>query len=389
MACPPHTRMVMTMSNNVSLSSSIRTALSTIQSTQAQASIQQTRLATGKKVNSALDDPSNFFTASGLSNRASDLGRLLDGIGLGVKTLEASDKGIKALTKLVETAQGAARQALQSASVNLSTTGTALTSGAATAAVAGDAGTFSVKAGGVTTNVSIVATDTVQKVVDALNVDGTGLRAEVGSDNKLKITSLNGEALDVLASSTNATSAFLGITEGAVARTVGTTNTSRESLAKQFDDLRTQVDQLAKDAGFNGVNLLNGDSLKVQFNEGNTSSLTIKGVTFDSTGLGISTSTGTFQADSDINTGLANLTKAVDTLRSQASRFGSNLAVVQNRQDFTKGLIDTLSGGADGLVLADANEEGAKLLALNTRSQLATTALSLASQSDQSVLRLF
>ncbi len=142
MACPPHTRMVMTM-NNVSLSSSFRSALSTIQQTQQQAAIQQMRLATGKKVNSALDDPSNFFTAAGLNSRASDLNRLVDGINLGVKTLEAADKGIKALTKLVETAQGAARQALQNASTNLSTTGTALTGGAAKTAVAGDAGTFS------------------------------------------------------------------------------------------------------------------------------------------------------------------------------------------------------------------------------------------------------
>ena len=324
-----------------------------------------------------------------LNNRANDLGRLQDSIGLGIKTVEAADKGLKALTKLVETAQGAARQALQNASTNLSTTGTALTGGAAKIAVGGDAGTFSVKAGGTTTNVTVVATDTVQMVMNTLNADGTGIRAEMGTDNKLKISSLNGESLDVLASTTDATASFLGITEGATARTTLTTNASRESLSKQFDDLRKQIDQLSKDSGFNGINLLNGDSLKLQFNEGNTSSLTIKGVTNDSTGLGIAASAGTFQSDSDINVGLANLSKAADTLRAQASTFGSNLAVVQNRQDFTKGMIDTLRGGADGLVLADPNEEGAKLLALNTRAQLANTALSLASQADQSVLRLF
>lgn len=375
--------------SNISLSTSIRSALSSIQSTQAQASIQQIRLATGKKVNSALDDPSAFFTSAGLNNRANDLGRLQDSIGLGIKTVEAADKGLKALTKLVETAQASSRQALQSPSTNLSTTGTALTGGAAKIAAGGDAGTFSVKAGGTTTNVTVAATDTVQKVMDTLNAEGTGIRAEMGSDNKLKISALNGESLEVLASSTDATSAFLGITEGVTARTVSTTNAARESLSKQFDDLRKQIDQLSKDSGFNGVNLLNGDSLKLQFNEGNTSSLTIKGVSNDSTGLAIAAAAGTFQADSDINASLTALNKAADTLRTQASNFGSNLAVVQNRQDFTKNLIDTLRGGADGLVLADPNEEGAKLLALNTRSQLANTALSLASQADQSVLRLF
>jgi flagellin-like hook-associated protein FlgL len=374
---------------SVSLSSGVRSALSSIQSNTAQAAVQQKRLATGKKVNSAIDNPANFFTSQGLKSRSSDLSRLLDGIAQGAKTLEAADKGIKSITKLVEAAQGAARQALQNASTNLSSTGSALTGGAAKVAVAGDAGTLSILAGTVQTDVTVAAGDTVQNVVDALNADGTGLRAEVGSDNKLKVTSLNGEALDILAASTDATSAFVGLTEGAVSRIASTTNTTRESLAKQFDDLRTQIDQLSKDTGYNGVNLLNGDQLKVVFNEKDTSSLTIKGVVFDSTGLGITTSTNKLQANSDINASLKQLDTAVEKLRSQASTFGANLSVVQNRQDFTKDFIDTLETGADQLVLADQNEEAAKLLTLNTRSQLSQTALSLASQADQGVLRLF
>ncbi len=153
MACPPHTRMVMTNEHDLfdvgrpygAVDHPILTAAG---------HGQQTRLATGKKVNSALDDPSNFFTASGLNNRANDLSRLLDSINLGVKTLEAADKGIKALTKLVETAQGAARQALQNASTNLSVTGSALTGGAGKTAVSGDAGTFTVTAGSTSTSVT-------------------------------------------------------------------------------------------------------------------------------------------------------------------------------------------------------------------------------------------
>jgi flagellin len=374
---------------SVSLSSGVRNALSAIQSNTSAAEVQQKRLATGKKVNSAIDNPANFFTSQGLKSRSSDLSRLLDGIAQGAKTLEAADKGIKSLTKLVEAAQGAARQALQNASTNLTATSSALTGGAAKTAVAGDAGTLSVKAGSVTTSVTIAAGDTVQKIVDAFNADGTGLRAEVGSDNKLVVTSQNGESLEVLAASTDATSAFAGLTEGVVARTAGNTNTTRESLAKQFDDLRTQIDQLSKDTGYNGINLLNGDSLKVAFNEKNTSSLTITGVKFDSTGLGISASSNKFQSNADINTAITQLTAGVDKLRTQASTFGSNLSVVQNRQEFTKDFIDTLETGADQLVLADQNEEAAKLLTLNTRNQLSQTALSLASQADQGVLRLF
>jgi flagellin len=374
---------------SISISAGMRSALSAIQSNSSQAEVQQKRLATGKKVNSALDNPANFFTSQGLKSRSSDLSRLLDGIAQGAKTLEAADKGIKSLTKLVEAAQGAARQALQNASTNLSTTGSALTGGASKVAAGGDAGTLSIKAGSVTTNVTVAATDTVQKVVDALNADGTGLRAEVGSDNKLKVSALNGESLEVLASTTDATATFVGLTEGVTARAAGTTNSTRETLAKQFDDLRTQIDQLSKDTGYNGINLLNGDQLKVRFNEKDTSSLTIKGVTFDSSGLGVGAAGNKFQSDSDINTALTALTGAVDKLRSQASTFGSNLSVVQSRQDFTKDFIDTLETGADQLVLADQNEEAAKLLTLNTRQQLSQTALSLASQADQGVLRLF
>jgi flagellin len=373
---------------SISLSSGVRNALSAIQSNTSQAEVQQKRLATGKKVNSAIDNPANFFTSQGLKSRSSDLSRLLDGIAQGAKTLEAADKGIKAITKLVEATQGAARQALQNASTNLSSTGSALTGGAAKVAVAGDAGNLVIKAGSTTTTVAVAAGDTIQTVVDALNVEGTGLRAEVGTDNKLKVSAQNGESLEVLAG-TAATTSFAGLTAGVVARDASTTNTTRENLAKQFDDLRTQIDQLSKDTGYNGINLLNGDSLKVAFNEKDTSSLTIKGVTFDSAGLGITSSDNKLQANSDINTAIKELTAGIDKLRSQASTFGSNLSVVQNRQEFTKDFIDTLETGADQLVLADQNEEAAKLLTLNTRNQLSQTALSLASQADQGVLRLF
>ncbi|MDP1165780.1 flagellin N-terminal helical domain-containing protein, partial [Klebsiella pneumoniae] len=71
----------------------------------------QNRLATGKKVNSALDNPTNFFTSQNLNSRANELSSLLDGISNATKTLEAADNGIKGITKLVESAQSTARQA--------------------------------------------------------------------------------------------------------------------------------------------------------------------------------------------------------------------------------------------------------------------------------------
>lgn len=375
--------------SQIALSAGVRNSLSAIQASSSAAQIQQTRLATGKKVNSALDNPSSFFTAAGLSNRASDLSSLLDSIGQGVKTIEAADKGISALTKLIETAQGNARQALQSASVNLQSVGSALTGGAAKTAVGGDAGNVVIKIDGSTTGRSfaVAAGDTIQTLVDKINVADKGIKASVDSSNKLVIEATGGESLEIDASSTAATLTFAGLTAGAITRT--TENSTRASLAKSYDDLRTQIDQLAKDAGYNGVNLLNGDNLRIQFNEQNTSSITLRGATLDSNGLNVKASTNKLQGDSDIQDVLTQLDLAKTQLRAQASTFGANLSVVQNRQDFTKGLIATLESGSDQLVVADASEEGAKLLALNTRQQLSTTALTLANQADQSVLRLF
>jgi flagellin len=129
--------------------------------------------------------------------------------------------------------------------------------------------------------------------------------------------------------------------------------------------------------------------MKVLFNEKGTSKLDVKGTNLDSAGLGVSASAGDFQATSDIEAALTELKAAMDTLRQQASTFGANLSVVQNRQEFTRGMVDTLQSGSDALVIADPNEEGASLLALNTRSQIAQTTLSMASQADSAVLRLF
>ena len=125
------------------------------------------------------------------------------------------------------------------------------------------------------------------------------------------------------------------------------------------------------------------------FNETGTSSLTIAGVNLNSTGLGLSQISGTgFQDNNVIDNTVKTLNTALDTLRSQASSFGSNLTTVQTRQDFTNNLINTLQTGSDNLVLADTNQEGADLLALQTRQQLSTTALSFSSQADQAILKI-
>jgi flagellin-like hook-associated protein FlgL len=170
-----------------------------------------------------------------------------------------------------------------------------------------------------------------------------------------------------------------------------TTDTNiRATLASQFDAIRGQIDQLAQDSGINGINLLNGDTLTVTMNETGTSTVAVSGVTDLSNGaLAINGSTNNWAANTDITSASTQLTAALTTLRSQSQSLSSNLQTVQVRQDFTKAMINTLQTGADNLTLADSNEEGANLLALQTRQQLSTTALSLAAQADQNVLRLF
>jgi len=370
------------------LSAAVRSNLLALQQTSDLISTTQTRLATGKKVNSALDNPTNFFTASVLNNRAADLGGLLDAVSNALKTLEAANNGITSLTNLVSTALATLRQAQQSAQTTARTQGsvTGLTGTSAFAVTSGN--TIAISDGTTTATLTSTGTVTVQQVLDLVNNTANfKIKAELTGDGRIQFEATSTNVITIGGTATAAELTNFGLTAGTTA--AGTLNTTRSSLAAQFDIIRNQVTQLAADSGFNGVNLLNGDALKVLLNEKATSFLTISGVTFSATGLGIATSTNTFQTDFDINAALTNVTNALGTLRAQSSTFGANLSIVQIRQDFTKATINTLRTGGDNLVLADTNEEGANLLSLQTRQQLSSTALSIASQSDRNVLSLF
>ena len=268
--------------SDIVLSAGVRSNLLQLQKTSDLISSTQPKLATGKRVNSALDNPINFFTAQGLSNRANDLTALLDSMSNGINTIQAANNGLTSITKLVQSAQALISQAQQTS----------------------DAPT-------------------------------------------------------------------------------------RLSLSTQFGAIKAQIDTLASDSGFNGINLLKGNNLTVTLNETGSSSVTITAVTYDAAGLGINNATNNWAAAADITAASTDLTAALTKLRSQSQSFGSSLSTVQIRQDFTKSMINTLQTGSGSLTLADSNEEGANLLALQTRQLLSTTALSLASQASQAVLRLF
>jgi flagellin len=363
--------------SDITISRGVRSNLLSLQNIASQRETIQGRLASGKKVNSALDNPTNFFTAASLNSRANDLGSLLDSMSNGIKTLEAADNGLKSVTKTVESLQSSIRQARQDKSwKGESYTFTATTGTGDIVFTGGSVGTTAV-------TISVAASATVDDVVAQVNASSslTGKVRASNDNGKLRIENLS--TADLTVTDTAAATTGTGGTVGG--------NTVRADLIKQFNDLRQQLDRTAEDASFNGINLLRGDALSITFNETGSSSVTIQtkgGLPINSTNLGIDAQlTSVADTDAGLDTVLADLSTALGSLRSQSSAFGSNLSMVQNRQDFTKSMMNTLKGGADNLVLADQNEEGANLLALNTRAQLATSALSFASQGDQQVLQ--
>ncbi len=589
--------------SDINLTSAVRQNLLSLQGTASMMAKTQNKLSTGNKVNSALDNPSNFFTASSLNSRASDLGSLMDSMKSGIKTIEAADNGLSSITKTLESMQSTLRQARQDKSFETGsfTLGTATnyatdkltftggafgTSGgkgtvklmtdsaqkadttanytgptaanAATVTGAVDlstaadftsaAGTMTFNYGGVAATATFVAGDTavtgaqmvtrVQAAIDGTSLKGqltasldsgnnlvvaatkkedsktltvTGTAGTIteamgvvdvtkaaGSDGKdmfningvdvtldqttstdlatsvanineqlgnagskfkaavtgttklqivansseagaLKITGtdagLFGAAVDdsalhfakttdQLVNEINNSSALgskvkasndsgklrlqnlstqdLNIdgvsSSGAIDGTSsGATkidgNSVRSGLADQFNELRDQLDKLADDASFNGINLLRGDKLTITFNETSTSSISILakgGKSVDSTSLGVPTTMDAKDLDSDdkIDAFLDNVKAGLNTVRSQSSAFGSNLSVVENRQNFTTSMMNTLETGAGNLTLADMNQEAANMVALQTRQSLATSSLSMANQADQNVLQL-
>jgi flagellin-like hook-associated protein FlgL len=391
---------------SIVLSASVRQNLLSLQSTADLLSTTQNRLATGNKVNSALDNPTNFFTAQGLNNRASDINNLLDSIGNGVQVLQAANTGITSLQKLVDTAKSIANQVLQ-APAGYSTK-SSVTSGANAGGTAanllgatlaqGDVLTIAATGGGTASSITFGTGGAEVNTLDELNaaLAANNLQASVNdSTGAITITTTNDKASATVGAlggtAIGAGKAFLpGSTTVVAAVADAASQTIRSSLVKQYNDIITQITTTAQDASFNGINLLNGDDLKLTFNETGKSTLNIKGVTFNATNLGLaSLVSGTdFLDNSSANAALVKLSAASSTLRTQASSLGSNLSVVQIRQDFNKNLINVLQTGSSNLTLADTNEEAANSQALSTRQSIAVSALALANQSQQSVLQL-
>ena len=385
--------------SGIVLSAAVRQNLLSLQSTAELLSTTQNRLASGKKVNTALDNPTNFFTAQGLDNRASDINNLLDAIGNGVQVLQAANTGITSLQKLVDTARSIANQVLQT-TVGYSPKSTVSSSAAlgGTAAnlvdgvtiKAGDVLTIAATGGGTPTSITFGANESLDQLNAALA--SNNLSAGLDANNKLVITTLNDAASKTIGAVTYTNTGGGTVTFGAVNPPVADVNSqvTRANLVAQYNNIIAQITTTSQDASFNGINLLNGDDLKLTFNETGKSTLNIRGVTYDAAGLGLAPLTaGTDFLDNDsAKAVIAKISLASDVLRSEASSLGSNLSIVQIRQDFSKNLIIVLQTGSANLTLADSNEEAANSQALSTRQSIAVSALALSNQSQQSVLKL-
>jgi flagellin-like hook-associated protein FlgL len=532
---------------DIALNSAVRSNLRSMQGTTELMNRTEERLSSGKKVNSALDNPSNFFTAQSLDRRSSDLSNLLDSVSNSVQTLKAADNGISSISDLVNQMKSTARSAQQSTSAvttrggftsaaitgatsaNLLgsasnatvaapalennqtaaadiTSATLLTTAAnadtlktANAISAGDtltvngktiqfyadaatatAGTADVKIAldtgtigdvltGITTALGAGSTATVEDgaitvtgadktqsftfggtAATALGLpttenapvpsvlSGKTLEVKVGDLDKKTITfgsgdgqvdtleELNAELKDSGASASIDSTGKLKIqtsnayeddtitiggtlvsTDGSadadageifeVADTASATSSpviddtgkrARTDYRNDFNDTLDQIRTLAKDASYNGVNLLAGDDLKVVFNEDGKSSLNIAGVDVLDT-LGLSALSGDeFMDSSSLDKVVSTLNSALSGLDSLSSKFGSQLSVVQTRQDFTKSMIGTLDDGSNTLTAADTNEEAANLATLQTRQSLIVSSLSISTSQEQNILQL-
>jgi flagellin-like hook-associated protein FlgL len=474
------------MSSDIVLTAGIRQNLLSLQETTQLQQTTQERLSSGKKVNSALDNAVNYFTASALSARGNELSSLLDSMTNGVNTLKAADNGLTSITTTIQSMQATVTQARQDASwqsslytvdaaavgtspaktlsfsggavgstavsvslnqqqsvsgtytaptaaENLTITAPDINGGNAVTVFIGSSDSVSTVAANINTAVgyslasvsggTLTLSDYAQQPItlggSATGAGGIGLSATTSSwasggvntvdqmvaainantqlANKVKASNNAGQLMITNLSVSSLTVTGISASSGQIDGSAGTAsiggNTVRFNLIAQFNELRDQLDKTAADSSFNGVNLLSGNVLKLFFNELGTSTLSIQSTNpngISSSVLGITAATGAeFQDNNQLDARLQQLQTALGSVAAQASDFGSNLSIVQNRQSFTNNMINTLQTGADGLTLADTNEEGANMLALQTRQQLSVTALSLASQANQSVLKLF
>lgn len=417
------------MSGDISLTSALRNNLLSLQNTQRQIDTTQIRLSSGKRVNSALDNPLNFFRSEAFSSRADDLNTLLDGIALSIRTIETADIGVTAVLGQLDSAQSLVDQAQSEinsnegskvvAELDVRTGGGAAATTSQIDALLGDITGFAaggrivvtLDAGDLNINgnpytAGVAGSGDIQDLINAITGLGgatvtSGVTATL-TGGAIQITVADGLAIDSFsievtdstpADTTNAevTVDNTVIGNGDDIRIFTGSRTTLQDISSRYNTTLNEITAIVGDASYQGINLLENDDLLTVFNEDGSSTLTTRGQDFRDTGLNLSAFTGNnfFSDQAAVSSRRNELSDAITSVRNFGATISNDLQIIQARRDFNEGLVNTLRAGSDDLTLADLNEEGANLLALQTRQQLGVTSLSLASQSQQSVLRLF
>ncbi len=379
---------------DIALSLATRTTLLQVRRARALIDATAQRMSSGIKGN-MLNNVGAYFDAHRLTDRAGDLLGIKDKVSQAASTVGAAVTAIDSIISLVNQMRGLAvsvKGSTVSGAVPTTVTGNVVADifDAVTDAIPGakNNDSFDITYNGTTTTIVNQNNDDFTDIRDKINAI-SGLTATVSDGNPLVITAADGQDI-VITNNVNDLATDLGLatsTNGTLA-----SNELRRAAETQFDSLRTQIDNLVNDTTFLGVNLLTvaPDSLTVKFNEDGTASLTVSGITSDSTGLGISAvdSADSFATDAGIDAVVAELDAALTTLRTTQSTLGGNNTLINIRLTFTENLINTLEEGSAKLMYADLNEEAANLLALQTRHDLALSALSLSFDNGWAIFEL-
>ena len=388
---------------DITLSNAVRSSLLSLQNTTQLINRTQNRLSTGLEVAGPIDDPVKFFQAKTLSDRATDFDDKKSGIDQGISTLTAAIDGAEGIENIVSQMKGLALSAKSATSSTIAELVSQFND--------------------LRTQIANLASDTTYQGQNLINGTGTTLTVNFSTDttSTLAVNSVDitegglGLAVRQVLTQAEQSGAVVNVSYGfgtgttlAVADTLSITFANASGFTFGSAGLYTFA------YGTNAVGISVGTgvgtgatfALTQVLAAGTTLTLTIASADnvtsgtiilsgADSAGVSVTVGTvvGQYVVDStlttQINTLVNSLDSALTTLRTKSQTLGSNVALLQTRLEFTESYVNTLQGGADKLTLADLNEEGANLLALQTRQQLGISALSFAGQAEQGILALF
>lgn len=404
---------------DITLTASMRSNLLSLKNTSSLMATTQERLSTGLKVNSAIDNPSAYYTAQSLNNRAGDLTALMDSMTQGIQTVKAANEGIEAITTLVEQAKSVANSARDTTDAD-------------------ERDKYAKRFNEIRDKISDLAKDSGYKGINLVYNSGTQDDADTLKVRFNEYMGDNGTFIEVkgvnlAAGSTAADGTIeygLGLNavdkNAAGATSWGTNSEAKAPAGSKFVEAPTETAATGAVAAgtayytketdadgnvsytkvdldaFDGKNFGDPDgpqgtyyTLAARTEITDASAVTNADFVEDANGNLVQVNDATLKSmkvnggNDSIDESLQQVETAISKLREVASDFGSAYSVIQTRQDFTESLVNVLTEGADSLTLADMNEESANMLALQTRQQLAINALSLSSQANQAVLSLF